>query len=61
MMKYGIWKTMTSSMVARAFLLAFRITGRIIETKGDTDWLKSGAPHCNVRRDYVDTDRGVKD
>ncbi len=52
---------MTSSMVARAFLLAFRITGRIIETKGDTDWLKSGAPHCNVRRDYVDTDRGVKD
>jgi hypothetical protein len=55
-----IWKTMTSSMVARAFLLAFRIMGRIIETKGDTDWLKNGASHCNVRRDYVDTDRGVK-
>jgi hypothetical protein len=55
-----IWKTMTSSMVARAYLLAFRIMGRIIETKGDTDWLKNGAPHCNVRRDYVDTDRGVK-
>ncbi len=51
---------MTSSMVARAYLLAFRIMGRIIETKGDTDWLKNGAPHCNVRRDYVDTDRGVK-
>ncbi len=59
-----IWKTMTSSMVARAFLLAFRIMGRIIENNGDTDWLKNGAPHCNVRRDYVDvladTDRGIK-
>jgi hypothetical protein len=32
----------------------------IIETKGDTDWLKNGAPHCNVRRDYADTERGVK-
>ena len=55
-----IWKTMTSSMVARAFVLAYRIMGRIIENKGDTDWLKNGAPHCNVRRDYVDTDRGIK-
>jgi hypothetical protein len=54
------WKTMTSSMVARAFLLAYRIMGRIIENKGDTEWLKNGAPHCNVRRDYVDTDRGTK-
>jgi hypothetical protein len=51
---------MTSSMVARAFLLAFRIMGKIIETKGDTEWLKNGAPHCHVRRDYVDTNRGVK-
>ena len=55
-----IWNTMTSSMVARAFLLAYRIMAKIIETKGDTDWLKNGAPHCNVRRDYYDTDRGVK-
>jgi hypothetical protein len=51
---------MTSSMVARAFLLAYRIMGKIVETKGDTDWLKNGAPHCNVRRDYADTERGVK-
>jgi hypothetical protein len=55
-----IWNTMTSSMVARAFLLAYRIMAKIIETKGDTDWLKNGAPHCNVRRDYADTERGVK-
>jgi hypothetical protein len=24
-----------------------------------TEWLKNGAPHCHVRKDYVDTDRGV--
>ena len=55
-----IWNTMTSSMVARAFLLAYRIMGKIVETKGDTDWLKNCDPLCNVRKDYADTDRGVK-
>ncbi len=55
-----IWNTCSSSMVCRAFLLAFRILGKIIITKGDTDWLKHGTPHCNVRRDFYDTDIGVK-
>ena len=55
-----IWQGISSAMIARAFLLAYRIMGKIIETKGDTDWLKNGAPHCNVRRDYYDTDRGVQ-
>ncbi len=50
----------SSSMIARSFLLAYRITRKITETNGDTDWLKNGAPHCNVRRDSLDTDRGVK-
>ncbi len=31
-----------------------------LRVEGDTDWLKYGAPHCNVRRDFYDTDRGVK-
>ena len=47
-------------MVCRAFLLAFRILGRIILTKGDTEWLKDGTPHCNVRRDFYDTDVGIQ-
>ncbi len=55
-----IWKEITSAMVARAFILAYRIMGKIITTKGDTDWLRNGSPHCQVRRDYFDTDRGVK-
>ncbi len=55
----GIWNGMSSSMVARAFLLAYRIMSKIIKTNGDTEWLKNGAAHCHVRKDYVDTDRGV--
>ncbi len=47
-------------MVCRAFLLAFRILGKIILTNGDTEWLKEGTPHCNIRRDFVDTDVGVR-
>jgi hypothetical protein len=56
----AIWNGMSSSMVARAFLLAYRIMGKIIEANGDTDWLKNGAPDCNVRRDFADTARGIK-
>ncbi len=47
-------------MVCRAFLLAFRILGKVIISNGDTEWLKDGTPHCNVRRDFVDTELGVR-
>ncbi len=47
-------------MVCPAFLLAFRILGKIILTKGDTEWLKDGSPHCNFRRDFYDTGLGVQ-
>jgi hypothetical protein len=47
-------------MVYRAFLLAYRILKKIVETDGDTEWLNHGTPHCNVRRDFFDTDVGVK-
>ena len=53
------WNGISSAMIARAFILAYRIMGKIIETKGDTDWLKNGTPHCHVRRDFFDTDRRV--
>jgi hypothetical protein len=54
-----IWKGITSAMIARAFILAYRIMTKIVETNGGTEWLKNGTPHCHVRRDYLDTDRGV--
>jgi hypothetical protein len=36
-----IWKGISSSMIARSFLLAYRIMRKITETNGDTDWLKN--------------------
>ena len=58
-----IWKGITSAMIARAFILAYRIMSKIVETKDDTEWLKNGTPHCHVRRDFVvvvvGSDRGV--
>ena len=47
-------------MVCRAFILAYRILKKICDSNGDTEWLKHGTPHCNVRRDYIDTEVGVK-
>jgi hypothetical protein len=54
-----IWNGITSAMIARAFILAHRIMSKIVETKGDTEWLKNGTPHCHVCRDFFDSDRGV--
>ncbi len=54
-----IWNGITSAMIARAFILAYRIMSKIVESNGDTEWLRNGTPHCHVRRDYFDTDRGV--
>jgi hypothetical protein len=50
----------TSSEVARAFVLAFRVTKKIIEEKGDNRWLADRTPHCNVRRDFMDTEYGIR-
>ncbi len=41
-----IWNGISSAMIARSFLLGYRVMGKITETKGDTDWLKNGTPHC---------------
>ena len=47
-------------MVCRAFILAYRILKKNVDSNGDTEWLKHGTPHCNVRRDFIDTEGGVK-
>ena len=54
-----VWKSCTSSMVSRAFIHAYRIMAKIIEHEGHNHWLVDGTPHCNVRRDFVDTKDGI--
>jgi hypothetical protein len=56
----AVWKSISSAMICRSFVLAYRIMEKIIATNGHNDFLQDGAPHCNVRRDYVDTERGIK-
>ncbi len=55
-----VWVKTTSAEVARAFVLAYRVINKIIEEKGDNRWLADGMPHCNVRRDFMDTEYGIR-
>ena len=55
-----VWARTTSAEVARAFILAYRVMRKIIEEKGDNRWLADGTPHCNVRRDFEDTEYGIR-
>ncbi len=53
------WKGITSSMVCRAFVLAYRIMQKIIHENGNNAWLCNGTPHCFARRDYIGTYDGI--
>jgi hypothetical protein len=54
-----VWKSCSSSMVSRAFIHAYRIMDKIIENDGHNHWLVDGTPHCNIRRDFIDTKHGI--
>ena len=56
----NVWKGITSAMVCRAFVLAYRIMRKIIEEDGNNAWLCHGTPHCFVRRDFIDTYDGIQ-
>jgi hypothetical protein len=55
-----VWSETASSEVARAFRLAYRVMGIIIEKQGNNGFLSHGTPHCNVRRDYIGTPTGIR-
>ena len=56
----NVWNETSSAEVARAFVLAYRVMDVIIDENGDNNFLSSGTPHCNVRRDFCDTPTGVR-
>jgi hypothetical protein len=49
------WQETSSSEVARAFVLAYRVMEVIIAGNNNIFFLAHGTPHCNVRRDFADT------
>jgi hypothetical protein len=55
-----VWDNCSSAMVCRAFIHAFRIMRKIVEDEGNNSWLATGAPHCNVRNDFFDTNDDIK-
>ena len=54
-----VWNETSSSEVARAFVLAYRVMEVIIAENGNSSFLAHGTPHCNVRRDYRDATTGI--
>jgi hypothetical protein len=54
-----VWARTISAEVA---VLAYRFMKmkKIIEEKGDNRWLADGTPHCKVRRDFMDTEYGIR-
>jgi hypothetical protein len=54
-----VWKSCSSSTVAKAFIHANRIMQKKIENNGHNHWLADGTPHCNIKRDFIDTKHGI--
>ena len=55
-----VWNETSSSEVARAFVLAYRVMDIIIAERGNNAFLSHGVPHCKVRHDYIDTPTGIR-
>ena len=55
-----VWNETSSSEVARAFVLAYRVMDIIIAEQGNNAFLAHGTPHCKVRHDYIDTPTGIR-
>ena len=55
-----VWNKTSSADIARAFVLAYRVMGQIIAEDGNNQWLAMGTPHCNVRKDFIDTTTGIR-
>ena len=54
-----VWDKLPSSVIAQGYVLAYRICKKAITTKGDNSFLSGGDFHLDVRKDFMDTDRGV--
>lgn len=57
-----VWNNMPSCDIARSFVLSHRIAKKIIDAKGGNEFLSGvkGGLHSDVRKDFINTDRGVK-
>jgi Transposase len=55
-----VWEELDSATIARAFVTAYRLAGKVIEHKGSNDFLRTDETHLGCRRDFRDTDFGIQ-
>jgi hypothetical protein len=55
-----VWSETSSSEVARAFVLAYRVMVIIIAEQGNNAFLSLGTPHCKVGKDYIHTPTRIR-
>lgn len=55
----SVWSTMESAAIARGFILAYRISKKVIDCKGENTFLQTPNFHSGVRNDFRDTAEGV--
>jgi hypothetical protein len=55
-----IWNDLEYYVIARGFVLAYRIAAKVIEGEGGNDFLNNPDFHCEVRKDFTNTATGIK-
>jgi hypothetical protein len=55
-----VWNDLESYIVARGFILAYRIFAKVIEGEGGNDFLRNADFHNEVWKDFANTPTGIK-
>jgi hypothetical protein len=55
-----VWNDLESYVIARGFVLAYRIAAKVIEGESGNDFLNNADFHCEVRKDFANTATGIK-
>jgi hypothetical protein len=54
------WRDLESCTIARGFALTYRVAAQVIKSKGSNKFLHEDSFHSGVRRDFFDTDKGIR-
>jgi hypothetical protein len=57
---YIVWCDLPSATIARGFILAYRVAEKVVACKGENGFLHDSSFHSDVRKDFADTQKGVK-
>ena len=55
-----VWNSLDHSVIASGYVLAYRISKKIIASQGSNDFLNGGVYHSEVRNDYDVVGKGIQ-